>query len=346
MSQDPDAMNLDDNYGKLIPSGYLHGDYNHADSPGLDHAVPGQATYNEIDPLGKDVKEAAAILSRLEGLGLQQYDISLPRCIVLGMFTYTGSKHDTDDEFLKGQQSTGKSSVIEAISGIKTPRDTDTCTCCPLYITMRPSDSMNEVWRAQVSLQLEFVPDQHPQPAKEPLFRGWTPALASTRQVPFKETKSREDLENIIRAAQMAILNPLEDPHSFLANPRPRHRGQQNKFSPNTVRIDITEPGLPPLSFYDLPGLISQAETEDERYTVPLVKNLVGEYVKKRDTLILVTCDLGTDIANSTAAAFARDCDATDRCIGKLPHYFILGVISLTTFRCSDQTGPSSLGYH
>lgn len=182
---------------------------------------------------------------------------------------------------------------------------------------MQPSDGPDDGWRAQVSLQLEYVLDTHPQAAKDPLFRGWI--NANPRKVPFMETRSRKDLENIIRAAQLAILNPLEDPRSFLNNPRPRGNGhQQNKFSPNTVCIDITEPGLASLSFFDLPGLISQAETEDEEYTVDLVQNLVGKYVEAKDSLILVTCDLGTDIANSTAAGLARRHGATDRCVGRV----------------------------
>ncbi|CBX96177.1 similar to dynamin family protein [Plenodomus lingam JN3] len=263
-----------------------------------DQSSSNVAPHDEIDPLGRDVKEAATALSQLEGLGLQKFDISLPRCIVLG------------------QQSTGKSSVIEAISGIKTPRDTDTCTCCPLYINMKPSNTSNDTWTARVSLQRDYVLDTRPKEAAKELFPGWIPT--ESRRIFFAETRSRLDLEGIIRSAQSANLNPLIDPKAFLATPGPRIDMNQNKFSPNVVCIDITEPGLPSLSFFDLPGLISQAETDEEAYTVPLVQNLVGQYVEEEGSLILVTCDLGTDIANSTAAGLARQYHATDRCIGVL----------------------------
>ncbi|KAI8931580.1 hypothetical protein NX059_011234 [Plenodomus lindquistii] len=254
--------------------------------------------HDEIDPLGQHVKEAAAALSKLEGLGLQKFDISLPRCIVLG------------------QQSTGKSSVIEAISGIKTPRDTDTCTCCPLYINMKPSDNPGDKWTARVSLQRDFAPDLRPKTMKgaREEFPGWTPTTSS--QVFFAETQSRNDLEYIIRSAQSANLNPHKDPQTFLTALGTGNH--QHKFSPNIVCIEIVEPGLPSLSFFDLPGIIAQAETEAEEYTVALVRNLVGQYVREEGSLILVTCDLGTDIANSTAAGLARKYRATDRCIGVL----------------------------
>ncbi|KAH9876502.1 hypothetical protein J1614_003633 [Plenodomus biglobosus] len=268
----------------------------------IDHSTgqpsPDAAAHEEVDLLGRGVKEAAAALSQLEGLGLQKFDISLPRCIVLG------------------QQSTGKSSVIEAISGIKTPRDTDTCTCCPLYINMKPSNNLNDKWTARVSLQRDYALAAPLRDSTEELFPGWTPTEST--QIFFAETQSRIDLEHIIRSAQSANLNPHVDPQSFLAISGPPVSIHQNKFSPNTVCIDITEPGLPCLSFFDLPGLISQAETDDEAYTVPLVHNLVAQYVKEEGSLILVTCDLGTDIANSTAAGLAHRYKATDRCIGVL----------------------------
>ncbi|KAH7397282.1 dynamin family protein-like protein [Pyrenochaeta sp. MPI-SDFR-AT-0127] len=260
----------------------------------------GHLASDEVEPLGQDVKNAIATMSRLETLGLQKLNVSIPRCIVLG------------------QQSTGKSSVIEAISGIKTPRDTGTCTCCPLYITMQPSDDPNASWSARVSLQLDYALELVPRKSG-PLqpFPGWVPAQTS-QHVPFAETKSPTELEKYIRCAQTAILCPLESPSTFLTDPEPRKGVHRSKFSPNLVRIDITHPGLPTLSFFDLPGIISQAETEEEAHTVPLVKNLVAEYVKKPGSLILVTCDLGTDIANSTAAGLARQHNATDRCIGVL----------------------------
>lgn len=181
---------------------------------------------------------------------------------------------------------------------------------------MQPSDNPDAGWSASISLQLDYVLDMQPRKRVSPEpFPGWVHARTS-QQVPFAETKSHADLEYYIRCAQSAILSPLESPQTFLAGPEPREGAYRSKFSPNLVRIDITKPDMPTLSFFDLPGIISQAETEEEEHTVPLVQNLVSEYVKKPGSLILVTCDLGTDIANSTAAGLARQHNATQRCIG------------------------------
>lgn len=130
----------------------------------------------------------------------------------------------------------------------------------------------------------------------------------------FASTKNFDDLEEIIRRAQLAIINPLSDPKEFL-NSAKNFAGQENqvRFSPNVVCISITQPGLPALSFYDLPGIVGQA---DDPLEVKFVQDLVTEYVKNPEALILVTCAMDSDVANSTAGGISRKLNAANRCIG------------------------------
>ena len=121
-------------------------------------------------------------------------------------------------------------------------------------------------------------------------------------------------LEQIIGRAQLAIISPLVDYKEFLkASKVHLDAFHRCKFSPNVVCISITHPGLPALSFYDLPGIVGQAEDPLE---VKFVRDLVVEYVKDPEALILVTCAMDNDIANSTAGGIARAMKATGRCIG------------------------------
>ncbi|KNG50915.1 dynamin family protein [Stemphylium lycopersici] len=255
---------------------------------------------SEIHPLGLHVKDAIATISRLETLGLQRLKIPLPKCIVLG------------------EQSTGKSSVIEAISEIKTPRSDDTCTRCPLFIKLEPSGDPKAGWTASVSLRREFGYDGKHGHGRERRFPGWI-QLPQTNNVPFAETEDPNELERIIARAQLATISPLIDYKEFL---RPSVIGMKDRhscaFSPNIVCISITHPDLPALSFYDLPGTIGQAESEEEQFLVKFVRDLVTDYVEDPEALILVTCSLENDIANSTAGGIARASKATDRCIGVL----------------------------
>jgi len=135
--------------------------------------------------------------------------------------------------------------------------------------------------------------------------------------VHFAETEDPNELERIIAHAQLATISPLTNYQEFL---RPTLAGLRDQyrceFSPNVVCIHVTHPDLPSLSFYDLPGIIGQAESADSQFLVNFVRDLVTDYINDPEALILVTCSLENDIANSTAGGIARNLDATDRCIG------------------------------
>lgn len=208
--------------------------------------------------------------------------------------------------------------MIEAISGIKTPRDTGTCTRCPLFIELQPSADPRDVWHARISLMRQYDVDVHPRKDSTDIeFEGWVPAVAQ-RPVPFTETDDPAQLEYLIRCAQRATLSPLENPQSFL-DPSFDDRGiHKTLFSPNVICISVSKPGLPPLSFYDLPGVISFAENEDEQFTVRLVSRLVTKYIRDPEALVLLTCPLETDVHNSVAAGLATKQNVKNRCLGEL----------------------------
>ena len=69
--------------------------------------------------------------------------------------------------------------------------------------------------------------------------------------------EDKELVEERIRRAQRAILNPSENPDVFLSGPDddPSHR--ELTFSKNCVSLDISGPDLTDLSFCDLPGTLS-----------------------------------------------------------------------------------------
>ncbi|KAF2998648.1 hypothetical protein E8E13_007813 [Curvularia kusanoi] len=283
--------------GTIPPEADTISDNDNPIDPDTAHPISGdQGDHDEVAPLGASVIEALAIISKLEKLQLDKQQISLPKCVVLG------------------QQSTGKSSVIEAISGIKTPRDTGTCTRAPLFIELKPAGP-GAAWHASISLMLQydFAP-AHNVPAEIP---GWKPA-ATPRTEFFVETDDPDQLEYLIRCAQRAVLSPFEDPASFLDPAFDNSNGHKALFSPNIVCIAVSKSGLPPLSFFDLPGMIGQSETPDEQYTVLLTEKLVTKYIEDPEAMILVTCALENDVANSIAAGLARKLEVTDRCLGIL----------------------------
>lgn len=266
-------------------------------SPGELNTVPTpERHFNEATALGVHMKEIIEVINHLEGLGLHQQHIQLPKCVVLG------------------EQSSGKSSVIEAISGVRTPRAGGTCTRCPLYISLASLNDPRGAWSARVSLRYNYRFDPMAHTDK---FPGWVPNL-EVQETGFAECNTPGELEKAIHRAQLALVHPLEDPTVFAQGrntPLEEDEGHMVNFSPNIVCIYVTQPGLPNLSFYDLPGLISQSENPTD---VPLVKQLVQDYVKDPDALVLVACSLAADIATSIASGLARnEWGAGERCIGK-----------------------------
>lgn len=207
--------------------------------------------------------------------------------------------------------------MIEAISGIKTPRDPGTCTRVPLFIELQPSSNPRVSWHADIFLLRQYdFPTEGRHFQENTDIPGWIPASVPKKEH-FVETDNPDHLEYLIRCAQRAMLSPLEDPSSFLDPDFDIGNRHKALFSPNVVSIVVSKPDLPPLSFYDLPGMIGQAETPEEEYTVPLVKNLVTKYITDPEAMVLVTCALENDVANSIAAGLARELKVTDRCLGR-----------------------------
>ncbi|KAF9000117.1 P-loop containing nucleoside triphosphate hydrolase protein [Cyathus striatus] len=205
-----------------------------------------------------------------------------------------------------GGQSAGKSSLVEAVSGVNVPRDSGTCTRCPMECTM---SSSAETWSCSISLRLRYAKN-----GKE---------LASPSTVAFAPLiTNRSEVELWIRRAQAAILCPHRTASEFFAKSEgelkdalnPKSDSRVLEFSKNVVHIDVKDPELTDLSFIDLPGLIQNAE---KTYTIDLVKNLVVSNIQGENTLILITIPASDDMENQQAVRLAREADPQgERTIG------------------------------
>ncbi|OMP86625.1 Interferon-induced GTP-binding protein Mx [Diplodia seriata] len=267
-----------------------------------DTAIPDIALEN----LGRGVKELVQAINKIEQLGITKVAGDTPKIVVIG------------------DQSTGKSSVINAISGIQVPRSSGTCTRCPMQITLTENKGTNARWRCDVSLRREFYYDggraAYPPSEKPPPFYPWQ-ENDPPETVHFKTVFNKKELQHVIHQAQLATLNPGSDPSTFVPlQPSTNITGGQYQveFSPNLVCLEITAPGLPNLSFYDLPGVISQTENTGDLSLIKLVKQLVKRYVSKENALVLLACSMENDIQNSSSSGLLRKYGAIDRCLGIL----------------------------
>ncbi|KAF7311764.1 hypothetical protein MIND_00186800 [Mycena indigotica] len=206
------------------------------------------------------------LVNRLQNTGVQ-LDIDLPRIAVIG------------------SQSAGKSSLIESISGVSLPRAAGTCTRCPTECRLSRSDGP---WKCTV--ELRFITDANGVP------------LGHARTEPFGDPVSHKaEVEDRIRRAQRAILNPSKSAQSFLADENEDGYPDEVSFSTNFISLSISGPNLADLSFVDLPGLIASVSRGGDDRDIKMVERLVESYICKPSCVILLTVACETDFENQGA---------------------------------------------
>ncbi|KAG2365973.1 P-loop containing nucleoside triphosphate hydrolase protein [Suillus spraguei] len=197
-------------------------------------------------------RELMKMMSDLKSMGAETL-IDLPSVVVIG------------------GQSAGKSSLVEAVSGINVPRDSGTCTRCPMECTM---SSHATSWSCTITLRMGFDNNGRD--------------LKNTVTVPFGRTiTDRNKVEVWLRRAQSAILNPNVPSSSFHTKTIEELRSTRNtlKFSRNVVCVSIEDPDATDLSFYDLPDdMENQQSMTLARAADPDGKRTIG-VLTKPDTL-------------------------------------------------------------
>ena len=250
--------------------------------------------------LGRGVKSLVQGVQKLRDLGVENLGLPLPKIVVVG------------------DQSTGKSSLIEGISEIKVPRNAGTCTRCPLEMNLVEQSGDHSRWICKITLITKY---HHDNDLMERATKGrplgpWV-LQARADKFHFATLTSKAQVEEALFRAQRAILDIGNDHENYkmgLPLPKPK---LEVKFSPNVIQLDISGPDLPNLSFYDLPGVINVSEFAHEEYLVDLVKNLVKEYISTQDCINILAIPMTDDPANSSASKLIRDIKgARERTLG------------------------------
>lgn len=203
-------------------------------------------------------KDQLELLDCIDELRLQGIDhlISLPQIIVCG------------------DQSSGKSSVLEAISGVPFPVKGNLCTRFPTELVLRRA--------AEKSVKVSIVPHSFLDDSKKSSLSGF-----------------REDLDGfegfpaLVEKAQAAMGISI----------------QGTGFSKDLLRVEITGPDRPHLTIVDLPGLIHTESKKQKQSDVNLVQTVVKDYMKQRRSIILAVVSAKNDFANQIVLKFARAVD-------------------------------------
>ncbi|KAI9929494.1 hypothetical protein MW887_000967 [Aspergillus wentii] len=252
-------------------------------------ALEGLCTSEQLDLLNS--------VDDLRSQGISHY-VSLPQIIVCG------------------DQSSGKSSVLEAISGVSFPVKSSLCTRFPTELVLRK--------HAQVGVRVSIVPHHSRSEAEKISLGGFSETL-----------NSFEGLPDLIDNAKSAMGISTHG----------------KAFANDLLRVEVSGPDRPHLTIVDLPGLIHSETRQQSASDVQLVQEVVQSYMKEPRSIILAVVSAKNDFANQIVLRLAREADqAGNRTLGVItkPDTLIPGSQSEATFvsLAKNRDVEFRLGWH
>lgn len=200
--------------------------------------------------------ELLDVTDRLRNLGLGHH-MPLPQLVVCG------------------DQSSGKSSVLESISGVKFPVSDGICTRFAIHLVLRRSTSNAR------SVKIE--------PGKSSSDEQKSDIKT------FNEAKEySEDLPEIIEQAKKIM-----------------DLSEKGNFSDARLRIEVSGPDQPHLTLVDLPGLIHCPDSSQTDSDVDTVERLVDGYMREERTIILAVISANNQAGLQKVLKMAKIHDQT-----------------------------------
>ena len=208
------------------------------------------------------------LIDRLHEIGIQE-EIPLPQIIVIG------------------SQSSGKSSVLEAISRLSFPRAAGLTTTFATEVALRKSD--------EVCIRARIIPDKSQgfrpnvpvrSKAQDQIVTSWSRTLTEL---------NADDVAKLVNDARDVInQNSTRGPMSF---------------SFDKLRIEASGPDFPLLTLIDLPGLILTANDNQTQQDVKDAEEIVRLYARNEQSLMLAIISAETEMVNQKALALTSEFD-------------------------------------
>ena len=168
-----------------------------------------------------------------------------------------------------GDTSSGKSSILSAISGITFPSDKNLTTICPTQLNLTRADTFS----GSVSLLRKGDPKR-------------TPPVIPRVEI----SKLEEVTTNIERLTQQL-------------------KNENQQISEDSIIIDVSGPSFPNLTLIDLPGLVRTVQDGEDKAIILQIRNLVKSYLEKSRTIILAIVPATVDFHNSEILEDAQKVD-------------------------------------
>ena len=191
-------------------------------------------------------------IDKLRSDGIQHHQISLPQLVVCG------------------DQSSGKSSVLEAVSNVKFPVDEGTCTRFAMELALRRSSDKKAT--------ATITPGKNTSTDRQRRLAAFNRSDVGLSDVPALIAEARNEMGLV---GDEAICDDV-------------------------LRLEVTGPDLPHLTLVDLPGLIADAKDSKD---IALVEDMVKRYMKSPRSIILAIISASTDKQLQKVLRLAREFD-------------------------------------
>lgn len=168
-----------------------------------------------------------------------------------------------------GDQSSGKSSVLEAISRVRFPTKTNTCTRFATEVILRRSP--------EPKFKVSIAPGESRTDEKEiERLRGFTSESLSNGN-------DAAQFRELVEKAQECIGIDGADT-SFSTG-----------FSDDVLKVEISGPDKPELTLVDLPGLYRAKSKEQNKEGISFVRNITKKYMQNPRSIILAVLSARTN---------------------------------------------------
>lgn len=178
-----------------------------------------------------------------------------------------------------GDQSAGKSSVLEALTEIPFPRDDNLCTRFATEICLR-RDAVD-------SLTIRVIPDSDRRQEEQVEIKKYSESITDFA-----------DLPQIMSNAKKVM--GISD--------------GGRAFAKDTLSIEICGPTRPQLTLVDIPGLIQTSTKGVDDGDVALVADITDHYIKQPRTICLAVVSATNDAANQPILQRVRKFDPRGEC--------------------------------
>jgi len=211
-------------------------------------------------------------VDQLRGILTKEEDIQLPTIVVVG------------------DQSSGKSSVLEALSGVSLPRGQNITTRCPLVLRLINSSSSDDKKKdsADSNSSSSSSSSSNSGSSGEPY------AVISTKSMNVSEGEKIYNLSEVGRY--------IEDATAQLAG-----RGVGVVSTP--IYLSVFRPNCPDLTLVDLPGITRNPIGDQPKDIYNMIKNMIYKFITPEASVILNVMPATVDFSTCEGVMMSKEVD-------------------------------------